>query len=275
MFQNICYNQLQFRKIDTMETKYNSENNEKVISSLMNELTLGFKIELRSDGTFKIDFETPLELALGIIALFSFFMIIVEIASLFIEPLFGDFSTNWYYYSIPVGTLALSLFLRIKIDNYYIFDRNRNVLLISRSFFGYRSKRATCPISDIVFMTFRGSYVTSKTQGWWSYNLVLVLRDGRIIKISDDINETYLEKNIEQAEKLAKELRLSFEKPHTRTRFFVRKTPVNGIGDLQFRDEKSVKRRNILLVLFWSVFVSIIILGVIFLLAYFTDFFPI
>lgn len=123
---------------------------------------------------------------------------IIGIIGIFVTALSHTSLYQWIL--IPVITLVISIVLRMNLDEYYILDADSKKILFRRKFFGNEEKKPVADFSDIFAATTSGDFVQTKHSKYWNYSAMFVLKDGKIIRITDHMREEY-----DKAKRIAKD----------------------------------------------------------------------
>jgi len=85
------------------------------------------------------------------------------------------------------------LILKLKTDVYYVLDGYRRQILVHRSILGFQSSTPVKPFAAMSAATVNGRYHPGSRYkpGWWSYCMVIVLRSGKIMRVSDWQRDAY------------------------------------------------------------------------------------
>lgn len=122
----------------------------------------------------RLDLSTPLENTIGLFAFMSFLIAfsMMEIAQYALFPaLFGVFMT----------------FLWFQTDCTYILNNETRSLDYRRHVFTWQEEYPVAAFQDILVVTTKGTYHTSKHSRWWEYRPVAILRNGSILELTDSM----------------------------------------------------------------------------------------
>ncbi|MGE0707679.1 MAG: hypothetical protein AB7N76_08430 [Planctomycetota bacterium] len=134
-------------------------------------------LERLPDGRLKLELETPLESLWAWSSLLSGvagFLALVNLSRLGPGPLI-----------VAVVALAASLLLSANTDNYYLLDLERGELLYRRQVFSHVSVRRQASFGEIAGAGVDCRQRSNKERRWCEYALVVILRDGRTLLVSD------------------------------------------------------------------------------------------
>ena len=122
----------------------------------------------------RLDLDTPLENTIGVLAAlgFVFALGLLEAGSLALYPLaFGVFMT----------------FVWANADCTYLVDNDTRCLDYRRKVLAWEEEYPIAAFQDILIVTTRGTFHTSKHSRWWEYRPVAVLRNGAILELTDGV----------------------------------------------------------------------------------------
>ncbi|MGE0707680.1 MAG: hypothetical protein AB7N76_08435 [Planctomycetota bacterium] len=134
-------------------------------------------LERLPDGRIKLELDTPLEdlwMWTGGISAFGTLIALVNLGQLGPGPLI-----------LAVVAVVLSILCYSNTDNYYLLDLEGGQLLYRRQFFSWVSVRPWATFEEIAGAAVDARRQSNKQRSWWEYALVLVLRDGRTLRVSD------------------------------------------------------------------------------------------
>jgi len=159
------------------------DNSEGEESSALNEYDEIMFASIPKDLTkpeVRLDLETPLEwffIIAGIIAIIFTIGQIVDSADR--EPLY-----------IVTGILAAvgSFYLRSQTDCTYILDNMKRVFLYRRTILGMTKEMHVSNFCDIHTVAVQTKYTKTKHSGYWSYNVIMILKSGEIIQVTSSFN---------------------------------------------------------------------------------------
>ncbi len=256
----------------SLETEPKDQESQRVNGKIITELTKGLSITRLADGNYKIDFDTLLESIFSVFAGLSLIVIIVLALSFLGTPLLGPWDVNWLYYLIPVATLVLSIILRIGTDNFFILNKMFQKIIFSRKFLFFQQTKDICSFSDISLVTASGELVQTKSSKYWAFTAVVITRKGKIIKISNPVQESYCDGLEQSAKEIANILRVPYVQKKNGYKLLKPTGPIYGAEDLSYSEEKIEQKKHIkiTIIIIASIFSIAILFGVLFMI-YFSN----
>ena len=185
----------------------------------------GKSIDL-TDDRVRLDFDSPLEFALVVIAVFSSFFIILIPLTLV--------SINWI--AVPLSIFILSLALRYSVDCTYIIDNKLKRIDYSRSIWGSETVNTICQFAEINCVTLNCRFVVPSRNGvddqadlsGHIYNVVIVTNGGKLISATEN-EGCSPEKAYETAQMFAEHFGTTCLKGQEKSRVIVSPHPT-GVG---------------------------------------------
>ncbi len=161
------------------------------LNKLMKRFTVHptIRMELLDQNRAKIDQDTSFEtLAIGL----------AVISSVLTVVLIGILCTSYIKMSLATAATALSLLVSLSaagwylfwnMDIYYIIDREKQQLLLYRKIFSMESSRPLQRFDEMNLVTVDSEHVSAKRSSYYRYSTIILLNNGRKIRISDWITD--------------------------------------------------------------------------------------
>lgn len=204
------------------------------------------------DTEVRLDVETPLE----------WFFIILGIAGIIatIAQIADPADRNPMYILGGIATTVFSFYARSNIDCTYIINNMMKILYYRRTIFGYTTENPVCNFSDIHAVTVQGHYKSQKHGGHWDYWVVLILKSGKTIDVSDSCrhNDGFKTSSV-FAEELATHFDVIFFAGEPEQSVTVALNPQTGKVEVSLLDKSTVS--PILILLFILLVGGMIYLG--------------
>lgn len=156
-----------------------------------------------------------------------------------------------------VGALmgVLGLVLRSKLDDHYRIDFQARTVTFYRKFVSKVTRRPVCDFSRLHCLAIDGEQKTAKNKpSWWEYGLILVLKDGKIVRLTD-VDEKDFSLAEERAKVLSVMLETPLHPPQEKITYEVHQGP--GGLTLQEKKEKMSTLACAFLVIFTAVTIGI------------------
>ena len=128
----------------------------------------------------RLDLNTTLEQ-------FFFFTSIVLLGAAFFAVTPDNQRPHWFLGQVLCSISSILMALRMVTDCTYFLDNQRNVLVYSRSIFGFGKAWQICEFNEVRQVGMKATYVKTKYSHYYTYAVVIELPNGTCIPVSPDI----------------------------------------------------------------------------------------
>lgn len=206
------------------------------------------------NGQYKWDRDFPTEnifTALAGISVVSLIIMII-LAIQGIHP--------WTYPLLNLLGTILFITLRMKVDQYYIFDTFQNQLLVRHKILFSDRTAFVADYMDILGITIQSKFQQSKYRSWWEYFPVIVYRSGKLVNLHPSMasDRTWVES---AAKEMAAKVRVDFISPPPESLLGKQPGDLNNEGDLVWISQRDYRSKNTLII-FLIVFGVFIAMGI-------------
>jgi hypothetical protein len=129
--------------------------------------------------------------------------------------------------------------IRLNINDYFIFDTESKSILIHRHFFFFTSENQIASFNDILCITPTAkvayNLVGRRWDWWWEYYLVLILKSGKIVKISNSKKLENFDKLNEQTKFITEYIKCFSLESTLEKQVYVKGNFIENVKDLQYR----------------------------------------
>lgn len=137
---------------------------------------------------------------------------------------------------IGVALGCLGFYLRGKLDDHYRIDFEKRTVTFYRKFFSKVTRRPVCDFSRLHCLAIDGEARSTKNKPtWWEYGLILVLKDGTVIRLTD-VDEKEFSHAKERAQVLSVMLETPLHPPEEKITYEVKPGP--GGPTLQAKENR-------------------------------------
>ena len=201
----------------------------------------------------EIDEENPYRLKMDCTTALESFFLIAGILMLFffITGIVIALQENEFW-PVTWGMLILSLVFfvcRRLTDNYYVLDKQEQLVCMHRSFAGIQTESPVCEFSGVFAVMPVAKMVSSKSGTYWMYHLAILLRSGRFIRLSDASTIVEPELFTEPGKEIAAWLGVPFIPGRVKEQVKISGKPVENESCIEYITEKQLRKQNLKLVL--------------------------
>lgn len=217
---------------------------DKILHALFDAL----RLKRTDDGRVKLDFDTALESFFFYMGIIGLVLGVIEVLVVITSPDIGwqDVAAYWHWWVLPPGLGMVSLILKYLVDNYYVLVPQQRTVFLSRNFVWYHREIPLARYDDVFAITVQAKFVPTRSGGYLEYFGILLLVNGKQIRISDTFTGDSLERNQGLLENLGEISGLPFRAPlEAGARLYVRKTPVVRLEDQEYRSFQQISRRHV------------------------------
>ncbi len=164
-----------------------------------------FLDEFDTQKIIKLDYESPIEEVFNYGAIFGF---IAALISIFVYFKHKQVIASY----VAGGVLIFAIFCWISrkfIDCYWYLDIQKREIHYYGKYFIIENDLLYGKFNDIAGASVDCCYYSSKSSSYWSYCLILLLKKGSILKISDFKQEEFASTH-NQAQKIARKLNIEY-----------------------------------------------------------------
>lgn len=96
---------------------------------------------------------------------------------------------------VSLSFISLFIGLYKATNNFYILDFHQGKILYHQQFFFFKSISVVCRFDELAGFSVSGKQESSKTRKWWESHIVLVTKQGKVIRLSDSKEDGLVQQN--------------------------------------------------------------------------------
>lgn len=210
--------------------------------------TIPGNLDRNENGKTILDYDSRFESSLQTTAIIGILIGIISLVVLFFQTsLSRESLIQLWPLTIGFGGVGLlALIMRLTLRQWLVLDRTNKEIIFRYSFLFFRGSQVLTKFQDVFGVTIQSVYRKSRYSVWWDYTGVLILKNGRVVPISNPSGQL-LPEHFAFYKGLAGILGCKYLEFQEDRKVIVKQKPVHSIEDLSYlsRDDMIKQQRNL------------------------------